>query len=131
MHALGLGEHHKLVHVAIGSTEVLPGWAGLAQSSIPAVPQLRNRLGQIRDLEADNRTGLKVLFARVLPTEHLHMLPIGKFEDPESAARCAPDPAQHALIELCQSLGAISTRPAPAKTPYVHARVWTTMSRIV
>ena len=64
-------------------------------------------------------------FARVLPTEHLHMLPIGKFEDPKMRLGVHQIQTQHALIELRQSLGVISTRPAPAKTPNVHARLWT------
>ena len=81
--------------------------------------------------KADNRTSLKMLFTRVVPTEHLHMLPIGKFEDPKVRLGVHQIQPQHILIELCQSLGAITTRPAPAKTPYVHTRVWTTISRIV
>ena len=80
---LGPGERHKLVHVAVGSTEVLPGGAELAQELDTRRAQLRDRLGQIRDLEANHRASRKMLFARVVPTEHFHVLPIGKFEHPE------------------------------------------------
>jgi len=123
VHALWPGERHKLVDVSIGSAEVLPAGAGLAQQLDTRLPQLRDRLGQVRNREANNRAGLKMPFARVLPAEHLNVLPIGKFEDPKVRLGVNQIQTQHALIELCQSLGAISARPTPAKSPYVHAQV--------
>ena len=62
---------------------MLPGGAGLAQELDARAPQLRNRLGQVLDLKANNRAGLKMPLARVLRTEHLNVLSIGKFEDPK------------------------------------------------
>ena len=52
VHALWPGERHKLVDVSIGSAEVLPAGAGLAQQLDTRLPQLRDRLGQVRNLEA-------------------------------------------------------------------------------
>ena len=110
----------KLVHVSVGSAEVLPAGAGFAHEFDAGLPQLRDRLGQVGDLEANNGAGLEMPFARVLPAEHLDVLPVGEFEDPEMRLGVDQIETQHVLIEQCQSLRTISTRPAPAEAPYVH-----------
>ena len=58
VHALWTGERHELIDVAIGSSKVLPSRSGLAQELDARRPQLRYRLGQLCDLEANNRAGL-------------------------------------------------------------------------